>query len=121
MSLLIMLTLIMFVIYRDLYMGLNSHLVPIFRAFLALLSVLVFSTTKLTCYSLYFIVVLILLISCYMWIYLCHLLVPVQIPERDHMQHCNPYKTPVKTESNLGHDGALISDPNLYRSLVGSL
>nr|GEX95505.1 ribonuclease H-like domain-containing protein [Tanacetum cinerariifolium] len=34
-----------------------------------------------------------------------------EILERAHMQHCNPCKTPVDTESKLGSDG----DPTLYR------
>ncbi|GJU78727.1 ribonuclease H-like domain-containing protein [Tanacetum coccineum] len=36
-----------------------------------------------------------------------------EILERAHMQHCNPCKTPVDTESKIGSDG----DPTLYRSL----
>ncbi|GKA07431.1 ribonuclease H-like domain-containing protein [Tanacetum coccineum] len=44
-----------------------------------------------------------------------------EILERAHMQHCNPYKTPVDTESKLGSDGDSVSDPTLYRSLVGAL
>ncbi|GKC22515.1 ribonuclease H-like domain-containing protein, partial [Tanacetum coccineum] len=38
--------------------------------------------------------------------------------ERAHMQHCNPCKTPVDTESKLGSDGDPVSDPTLYRSLA---
>ncbi|GJU22261.1 ribonuclease H-like domain-containing protein [Tanacetum coccineum] len=41
--------------------------------------------------------------------------------ERAHMQHCNPCKTPVDTESKLGFDGDLVSDPTLFRSLAGAL
>ncbi|GKE36618.1 ribonuclease H-like domain-containing protein [Tanacetum coccineum] len=37
------------------------------------------------------------------------------------MQHCNPCKTPVDTESKLGSDGDPVSDPTLYRSLAGAL
>nr|GEW62243.1 ribonuclease H-like domain-containing protein [Tanacetum cinerariifolium] len=37
--------------------------------------------------------------------------------ERAHIQHCNPYKTLVDTESKLSSDG----DPTLYRSLAGAL
>ncbi|GKB40937.1 ribonuclease H-like domain-containing protein [Tanacetum coccineum] len=40
-----------------------------------------------------------------------------KILERAHMQHCNPCKTPVDTESKLGSDGDPVSDPTLYRSL----
>ncbi|GJT00678.1 ribonuclease H-like domain-containing protein [Tanacetum coccineum] len=34
------------------------------------------------------------------------------------MQHCNPCRTPVDTESKLGSNGDPISDPTLYRSLA---
>ncbi|GKA73993.1 ribonuclease H-like domain-containing protein [Tanacetum coccineum] len=44
-----------------------------------------------------------------------------EILERAHVQHCNPCKTPVDTESKLGSDGDPISDPTLYRSLAGAL
>ncbi|GKE23011.1 ribonuclease H-like domain-containing protein [Tanacetum coccineum] len=44
-----------------------------------------------------------------------------EILERAHMQYCNPCKTPVDTESKLGSDGDLVSDPTLYRSLAGAL
>ncbi|GKA07840.1 ribonuclease H-like domain-containing protein [Tanacetum coccineum] len=44
-----------------------------------------------------------------------------EILERAHMQHCNPCKTPVDTESKLGSDGDPVSDPTLYRSLAGAL
>ncbi|GJW81798.1 ribonuclease H-like domain-containing protein [Tanacetum coccineum] len=43
-----------------------------------------------------------------------------EILERAHMQHCNPCKTPVDTESKLGSDGDPVSDPTLYRSLAGA-
>ncbi|GJY72458.1 ribonuclease H-like domain-containing protein [Tanacetum coccineum] len=45
----------------------------------------------------------------------------VEILERANMQKCNPCKTPVDTESKLGPDGEPVSDPTLYRSLVGAL
>ncbi|GKE83972.1 ribonuclease H-like domain-containing protein, partial [Tanacetum coccineum] len=45
----------------------------------------------------------------------------VEILERAHMVNCNPSQTPVDTESKLGDDGDPVSDPNLYRSLAGSL
>ncbi|GKD88227.1 ribonuclease H-like domain-containing protein [Tanacetum coccineum] len=35
--------------------------------------------------------------------------------ERAHMLNCNPTRTPVNTESNLGHEENPISDPTLYR------
>ncbi|GKB15834.1 ribonuclease H-like domain-containing protein [Tanacetum coccineum] len=44
-----------------------------------------------------------------------------EILERAHMQHCNPCKTPVDTESKLGSDGDPISDPTLYHSLACAL
>ncbi|GKB60693.1 ribonuclease H-like domain-containing protein [Tanacetum coccineum] len=44
-----------------------------------------------------------------------------KILERAHMVNCNPCRTPIDTESKLGDDGDPVSDPTLYRSLVGSL
>ncbi|GJZ03329.1 ribonuclease H-like domain-containing protein [Tanacetum coccineum] len=44
-----------------------------------------------------------------------------EILERAHMLHCNPCRTPADTESKLGPDGDLVSDPTLYRSLAGAL
>ncbi|GJS31421.1 ribonuclease H-like domain-containing protein [Tanacetum coccineum] len=44
-----------------------------------------------------------------------------KILEKAHMQHCNPCRTPVDTESKIGLVGALVADPTLYRSLVGAL
>ncbi|GKF02175.1 ribonuclease H-like domain-containing protein [Tanacetum coccineum] len=44
-----------------------------------------------------------------------------EILERAHMQYCNLCQTPVDTESKLGSDGDLVSDPSLYQSLAGSL
>ncbi|GKB27817.1 ribonuclease H-like domain-containing protein [Tanacetum coccineum] len=44
-----------------------------------------------------------------------------EILERAHMINCNPSRTPVDTESKLRADGDPVSDPTLYRSLVGSL
>ncbi|GJS96544.1 ribonuclease H-like domain-containing protein [Tanacetum coccineum] len=37
------------------------------------------------------------------------------------MQHCNPCKNPVDTESKLDSDDDRVSDPTLYRSLAGAL
>ncbi|GJY44539.1 ribonuclease H-like domain-containing protein [Tanacetum coccineum] len=37
------------------------------------------------------------------------------------MQHCNPCKTPVDTESKLGSDGDPVNDPTLYQSLACAL
>nr|GEV91662.1 putative retrotransposon protein [Tanacetum cinerariifolium] len=44
-----------------------------------------------------------------------------EILERAHMQHYNPCKTLVDTESKLGYVGDPVSDPTLYRSLAGAL
>ncbi|GJW39704.1 ribonuclease H-like domain-containing protein [Tanacetum coccineum] len=44
-----------------------------------------------------------------------------EILERAHMEHCNPCRTPVDTQSKLGLEGDPISDPTLYRSLAGAL
>ncbi|GJR97504.1 ribonuclease H-like domain-containing protein [Tanacetum coccineum] len=45
----------------------------------------------------------------------------LEILDRAHMANCNPSRTPIDTESKLGSDGDLVSYPNLYRSLAGSL
>ncbi|GKG40987.1 ribonuclease H-like domain-containing protein, partial [Tanacetum coccineum] len=37
------------------------------------------------------------------------------------MLNCNPTRTPVNTESNLGHEENPISDPTLYRRLASGL
>ncbi|GJR92547.1 ribonuclease H-like domain-containing protein [Tanacetum coccineum] len=37
------------------------------------------------------------------------------------MQHCNPCRTPIDTESKLGSTGNPVSDPTLYRSIAGAL
>ncbi|GJX00395.1 ribonuclease H-like domain-containing protein, partial [Tanacetum coccineum] len=44
-----------------------------------------------------------------------------EVLERAGMMNCNPCKTPADIDSKLGTDGDLVSDPSLYRSLVGSL
>ncbi|GJW18425.1 ribonuclease H-like domain-containing protein [Tanacetum coccineum] len=44
-----------------------------------------------------------------------------EILERDHMQNCNPCRTPVDTEAKLGSNGDRVNDPTLYRSLAGAL
>nr|GEW54403.1 ribonuclease H-like domain-containing protein [Tanacetum cinerariifolium] len=44
-----------------------------------------------------------------------------EIIERAHMQNYNPCWTTIDTESKLGSDGDPVSDPTLYRSLVGAL
>nr|GEW98293.1 ribonuclease H-like domain-containing protein [Tanacetum cinerariifolium] len=38
-----------------------------------------------------------------------------------HMANCNPTRTLIDTESKLGSDGDPISDPTLYRGIVGGL
>nr|GEZ95119.1 retrovirus-related Pol polyprotein from transposon TNT 1-94 [Tanacetum cinerariifolium] len=45
----------------------------------------------------------------------------IEILDRAHMDNCNPSQTLVDTESKLGSDGDLVSDPTFYRSLAGSL
>nr|GEY02382.1 hypothetical protein [Tanacetum cinerariifolium] len=45
----------------------------------------------------------------------------VEILDRADMVNCNLNRTPIDTESKLGSDGELVSDPTLYRSLAGSL
>jgi hypothetical protein len=37
------------------------------------------------------------------------------------MTNCNPYRTPVDTESKLGPEGVPVQDPTLYRILAGGL
>ncbi|GJX22178.1 ribonuclease H-like domain-containing protein [Tanacetum coccineum] len=44
-----------------------------------------------------------------------------EILERANMQHCNPCKTLVDTESKLDSVGDPVSNPTLYRSLAGAL
>ncbi|GKD09756.1 ribonuclease H-like domain-containing protein [Tanacetum coccineum] len=44
-----------------------------------------------------------------------------EILERAHMQHHNPCRTPVDTESKLGPDGDPVFDSTLYRSLASAL
>ncbi|GJT97946.1 ribonuclease H-like domain-containing protein [Tanacetum coccineum] len=44
-----------------------------------------------------------------------------EILERAHMQHCNPCKTTVDTESKLSSDGDPVISITLYRSLAGAL
>lgn len=45
----------------------------------------------------------------------------LQLLELAHMVNCNPFRTPVDTESKLGPEGVPVKDPTLYRSLVGCL
>nr|GEU71485.1 hypothetical protein [Tanacetum cinerariifolium] len=45
----------------------------------------------------------------------------VEILEKAYMLNCNPSRTPVDTESELGVGGDPVSDPTLYRSLADSL
>ncbi|GJW26670.1 ribonuclease H-like domain-containing protein [Tanacetum coccineum] len=44
-----------------------------------------------------------------------------KVLEHAHMLTCNPCRTLVDTDSKLTADGDLVSDPTLYRSLVGAL
>jgi hypothetical protein len=46
----------------------------------------------------------------------------LEILERANMLNCNPIPTPIDTKSKISaHDGSRVSDPTLYRSLVGAL
>ncbi|GJW00093.1 ribonuclease H-like domain-containing protein, partial [Tanacetum coccineum] len=45
----------------------------------------------------------------------------IELLDRAYMDHCNPSRTPIDTESKLRSDGDPVSDPTLYRSLAGSL
>ncbi|GKA76400.1 ribonuclease H-like domain-containing protein [Tanacetum coccineum] len=42
----------------------------------------------------------------------------IELLDKAHMDHCNPSRTPIDTESKLGSDGDPVSDPTLYRSLA---
>nr|GEZ05663.1 ribonuclease H-like domain-containing protein [Tanacetum cinerariifolium] len=44
-----------------------------------------------------------------------------EILEQAQMLNCNPCRTPIDTENKLGPEGSPVTDPTLYRSLVGSL
>nr|GEW62741.1 ribonuclease H-like domain-containing protein [Tanacetum cinerariifolium] len=42
----------------------------------------------------------------------------IELLDKAHMDNCNSSRTPIDTESNLGSDDDLVSDPTLYRSLA---
>ncbi|GKA25928.1 ribonuclease H-like domain-containing protein [Tanacetum coccineum] len=44
-----------------------------------------------------------------------------EILEQAHMLNCNPCRNPIDTEKKLRHEGSPVTDPTLYRSLIGSL
>ncbi|GJW18476.1 ribonuclease H-like domain-containing protein [Tanacetum coccineum] len=44
-----------------------------------------------------------------------------EILKQAQMLNCNPCRTPIDTEKKLGLEGSPVTDPTLYRSLVGSL
>ncbi|GKA47753.1 ribonuclease H-like domain-containing protein [Tanacetum coccineum] len=52
------------------------------------------------------------------WMFLSRRKYAAEILERAHMANCNPIRTPVDTESNLGEDGDPVSDLTFYRSLA---
>ncbi|GJQ96014.1 ribonuclease H-like domain-containing protein [Tanacetum coccineum] len=45
----------------------------------------------------------------------------IEILEQAQILNCNPCRTPIDTEKKLGPEGSPITDPTLYRSLVGLL
>nr|GEW39917.1 ribonuclease H-like domain-containing protein [Tanacetum cinerariifolium] len=45
----------------------------------------------------------------------------IEILDRAHMANCNSSRNPIDTESKLGSDDDLVSDPTLYQSLACSL
>ncbi|GJY82486.1 ribonuclease H-like domain-containing protein [Tanacetum coccineum] len=45
----------------------------------------------------------------------------LQLLERAHMVNCNPYRTPVDTESKLGPDSVPVQDHTLYQSIAREL
>nr|GEX29510.1 ribonuclease H-like domain-containing protein [Tanacetum cinerariifolium] len=45
----------------------------------------------------------------------------IELLEWAHMLNCNPTRTPIDIESNLGPEGTLISYPTLYRILAGGI
>ncbi|GKE48622.1 ribonuclease H-like domain-containing protein, partial [Tanacetum coccineum] len=42
----------------------------------------------------------------------------IELLDKAHMDNCNPSRTPIDTESKLGSDGDMVSDPTLYQSLA---
>ncbi|GJU22937.1 ribonuclease H-like domain-containing protein [Tanacetum coccineum] len=54
-------------------------------------------------------------------IFLSQIKYATEILERAQMLNWNPCRTPVNTEKKLGHEGSLVTDPTLYRSLTGAL
>nr|GEY16310.1 hypothetical protein [Tanacetum cinerariifolium] len=54
------------------------------------------------------------------WMFLSQKRYDIELLERAHMLNYSPTQTSVDTESKLGPEGTLISDPTLYRSLAGS-
>nr|GEW36713.1 ribonuclease H-like domain-containing protein [Tanacetum cinerariifolium] len=46
---------------------------------------------------------------------------PIELLDMAHMDNCDPSRTPIDTESKMGSDGDLVSNPTLYRSLARSL
>ncbi|GJY31112.1 ribonuclease H-like domain-containing protein [Tanacetum coccineum] len=55
------------------------------------------------------------------WLFLSQKKYALQLLEHACMVNCNPFRTPVDTDSKLGLDGVPVQDPTLYRSLVGGL
>lgn len=55
-------------------------------------------------------------------LFLCQQQYALEVLERAKMLNCKPVSTPIDTQSKLSaHDGCLLDNPTLYRSLAGAL
>nr|GEX01496.1 ribonuclease H-like domain-containing protein [Tanacetum cinerariifolium] len=55
------------------------------------------------------------------WMFLSQKRYAIELLEWAHMLNCNPTRTPIDIESNLGPEGTPISYPTLYRILAGGI